>query len=178
MARSPAWQSSALVAVIFCWRRPATRAKENSTCQAGITNVNGDGVVHDLARVLASFYQSLPRDLRLLTTPEKEELYRQIVAALSTEGALTDYGKNLARRLAGLDSLDGQVDSAPWEREGQPGSRNPSKENGGYRIPPEPANRPSSVAKSADMDEFMRNTRAQIRVIASRIEALIQKQGR
>jgi hypothetical protein len=36
---------------------------------------------------------SLPRDPRLLSQAEKEDLYRQIVAAMEAEGAVTDYGK-------------------------------------------------------------------------------------
>lgn len=137
--------------------------------QGRVEHRNGDGVIHDLARLLNSFYTSLPKDPRLLTTAEKEELYQKIVAALSTQGALTDHAKDLARRLAGLDATGNQVDSV-----GQSGS----KENGNYSVPRQPANRPSSVAKSADMDAFMQTTRAQIQVIASRIQALIEKQAR
>ncbi|HUN61606.1 MAG TPA: hypothetical protein VMU53_06440, partial [Candidatus Sulfotelmatobacter sp.] len=70
--------------------KASDRGEKELDLSGRVTNVNGDGIVHDLARVIRSFYQSLPKDPRLLTTPEKEELYRQIVAALSVEGALTD----------------------------------------------------------------------------------------
>ncbi len=142
--------------------------------QGRVAHRNADQVIHDLARQLKSFYMSLPKDPRLLTTAEKEELYRQVLAALSAQGALNDNAKELARRLAGLDS--GMVEGETFVS----GRRGTSLENGGYATPREPANRPSSspVAKSADMDAFMRTTRAQIQVIASRIQALIEKQAR
>jgi hypothetical protein len=102
-----------------------------------------------------------------LTTPEKEQLLQQILGALGQELAATEYGGALARRLAGLDELGPQTDSP-----GQTGS----KEVAGYSVPRQPANRPSSVAKSAEMQEFLQTTRAQIRVLASRIEALVERQ--
>ena len=72
-----------------------------------------DGVVNELAAKLKSFYASLPRDPRLLTESEKRALYDQIVAALSTEQALTESGKKLALLLAGLDSPGDSVASPP-----------------------------------------------------------------
>jgi hypothetical protein len=42
-----------------------------------VDHKNGDGIVHDLARLLNSFYTSLPKDPRLLTTSETEALYEQ-----------------------------------------------------------------------------------------------------
>jgi hypothetical protein len=87
---------------------------------------------------------------------------------------LTNYGKSLARRLAGLDTLDGQMDSAPNEREGQPGSQNDRNENGNYRVPPQPADRPRSVAKSNE--EFMRDIRQQILDLSKRIGAVVERQ--
>src|SRR5262249_32447231 len=44
-----------------------------------VQHVTGDGVIHDLARLLSSFYTSLPKDPRLLSQAEKEELYQKIV---------------------------------------------------------------------------------------------------
>src|SRR5215471_15727063 len=83
-----------------------------------VQHVSGDGVIHDLARLLNSFYVSLPKDPRLLSQAEKEKLYEQIVAALESEGAYTEYGRDLARRIAGLDYTDGQIDSKQWEAQG------------------------------------------------------------
>jgi hypothetical protein len=136
-----------------------------------VEHVTGDGVIHDLARLLNSFYTSLPKkDPRLLTTAEREKLYEQIVAALGAEGALTDYGKDLARRLAGLDTLDGQVDSRQWEAEGAANSQARQKENGGYATRTEPADRPRSVAK-----DDMAAIRQQILTLRDRVSDLVKR---
>jgi hypothetical protein len=135
-----------------------------------VQHVTGDGVIHDLARLLNSFYTSLPKDPRLLPPAEKEGLYRQIVAALGAEGTLTDYGKDLARRLAGLDYTDGQIDSKQWEAQGAANSQARQKENGGYRTPPEPADRPRSVAK-----DDMAAIRQQILTLRDRVSDLVKR---
>jgi len=136
-----------------------------------VQHVTGDGVIHDLARLLNSFYTSLPKDPRLLSPAEKEELYRQIVAALESEGTYTEYGRDLARRLAGLDYTDGQIDSKQWEAQGAANSQARQKENGGYRTPQEPADRPRSVAKSDDMAAI----RQQILTLRDRVSDLVKR---
>ena len=95
--------------------RKAARGETELGLSGRVEHQNTDGVVRDLAAKIKSFYTSLPRDPRLLTGSEKKALYERIVAALSAEQALTEYGKDLARRLAGLDSLGGQVESRPTE---------------------------------------------------------------
>jgi hypothetical protein len=132
----------------------------------------GDGVIRDLSRLLNSFYVSLPKDPRLLSAAEKDDLYRQIIAALGAEGALTDYAKDLARRLAALDYTDGQVESKQWQAQGAANSQAREKENGGYPTPRQPADRPSSVAKGADMVAL----RQQILALRDRINALVARQ--
>ena len=95
--------------------RKAARGEAQLGLSGRVDHQNTDGVVRDLAAKIKSFYSSLPRDPRLLTESEKKALYEQIVAALSEEQALTEYGKDLARRLAGLDGLGPQVESRPVE---------------------------------------------------------------
>jgi hypothetical protein len=134
-----------------------------------VSHRNGDQVIHDLSQVIPSVYAALPADSRLLTQSQKEELLARVIEAMRSNGTHTEYGELLARRIVGLDS--GMAAGETFVS-GRPGT---SHENGGYRVPPEPANTPSYVAKSADMDDFMRQTRAQIQVIASRIQALVEK---
>jgi hypothetical protein len=135
---------------------------------------NGDGVVRDLARLLNSFYMSLPKDPRLLSPAEKQELLASIRAALQREGVdVSDgsYGAGLSLRLAGVTSLDGQVDSKQWEAQGSANSQAREKENAGYSTPRQPA---SSVAKGADMAAL----RQQILALRDRIAALVERQER
>lgn len=95
--------------------RKAARGEAELGLSGRVDHPNTDGVVRELAAKIKSFYASLPRDPRLLTGSEKKALYERIVAALSEEQALTEYGKDLARQLAGLDSLGDQVESRPTE---------------------------------------------------------------
>ena len=71
-----------------------------------------------------------------------------------------------------MNTLDGQVDSRQFQG---PSSQAQAKENGGYRMPQEPANTPSSVAKSDQ--EFMRDVRRQILELSQRIQVLVAKQS-
>jgi hypothetical protein len=64
---------------------------------------------------------------------------------MAGENVLTDYGKNSTRRLAGLDTLGGQVESLATE-----------------------------VGRSADA-EFMKAVRDQIHQLSVRISELIEK---
>jgi hypothetical protein len=134
-----------------------------------VSHRNGDQVIHDLSQVIPSIYAALPRDPRLLSRIEKEQLLARVIEAMRANGTYTAYGESLARRIVGLDN--GMVEGETFVS----GRAGTSHENGGYRIPQEPADSPSSVAKSADMDEFMRSTRQQIQIIASRIQALVEK---
>lgn len=95
--------------------RKAARGETELGMSGQVEHPNTDGVVRDLAAKIKSFYSSLPRDPRLLTESEKQALYEQIVGALPEEQALTEYGKDLARRLAGLESLGPQDSSRPVE---------------------------------------------------------------
>lgn len=117
-------------------------AERKLDLQGKVEHPNTDGKVQDLARIIRSFYMSLPKDPRLLTTAEKQALYEQIVAALGTEQALTEYGKKLARLLAGLDSPGDQVESGPTQ-----------------------------LGKS-ELNELMRETRERIQKLAKQIEAI------
>ena len=144
-----------------------------------VRHVTGDGVIHDLVRLLNNYYMSLPKDPRLMTANEKEELLASIRAALQREGVdVSDgsYGAGLALRLAGITTLDGQIDSRRSEAHGAAKAQADQKENGGYRVPRQPADRPSSIAKSSSAD--MAALRQQILALRDRIAALVERQER
>jgi len=141
-----------------------------------VQHVNGDGIVNDLSAKIKSFYMSLPKDPRLMTASEKQELLASIRAALQREGVdVSDgsYGAGLSLRLAGVTSLDGQVESKLWESQGSANSQADQKENNDYRSPRWSPDRTSSVAKgSTDMVAL----RQQILALRDRINALVARQ--